>query len=211
MRGADVVKRLLDLILSALAIAILSPGLILIALAIRLESRGGVLFVQERVGRGGRRFNALKFRSMIPGAERTGLGLNVAEGDARITRVGAFLRQWSLDELPQLFNVLAGQMSLVGPRPALVAHAEKYDQRKKRRLEVKPGITGWAQVNGRNALTWKKRIDLDLWYVDHRSFLLDLSILARTVGVVLSREGLYEPNAGLDDEDNVFEEPDDGP
>jgi lipopolysaccharide/colanic/teichoic acid biosynthesis glycosyltransferase len=148
---------------------------------------------------------------MVVGAERTGLGLNVEAGDPRITRVGRFLRAWSLDELPQLWNVLFGEMSLVGPRPALFEQAAKYDATARRRLLVRPGLTGWAQVTGRNALTWSERIARDVWYVDHLSLALDLRILARTLGVVLRREGLYEPEGGAGDAFNRFDDGDGRP
>ena len=199
------VKRLCDLAGAAVLLAVLSPALLAIAWAIRRETPGPALYRQERPGRDGRPFGVLKFRTMVVGADRMGLGLNVAAGDPRITRVGRFLRAWSLDELPQLLNVLAGEMSLVGPRPPLPAQAARYDAAQRRRLLVKPGITGWAQVNGRNALSWAERIARDAWYVDHLSLWLDLRIVARTLGVVLRREGLYEPEGGLDDDFNRFD------
>jgi lipopolysaccharide/colanic/teichoic acid biosynthesis glycosyltransferase len=180
-----------DRVAACLLLVLLAPVLALVAIAIRIEDGGPVLFRQSRAGRNGRLFAVLKFRSMVVDADQRGLGLNVAEGDDRITRVGRHLRDWSLDELPQLINVARGEMSLVGPRPGLAEHATRYDAFQRRRLEVRPGLTGWAQVNGRNALSWEERIALDVWYVDHRSPRLDLSILRRTPGVIIRKEGLF--------------------
>jgi lipopolysaccharide/colanic/teichoic acid biosynthesis glycosyltransferase len=175
-----------------LGIALLSVPFVLIALAIKLDSRGPVFFRQERVGKDGKRFRVWKFRTMIAGAVNRGLGLNVAHDDSRITRVGRVLRNLGLDELPQLLNVLASEMSLVGPRPTLAYQVERYDTFQRRRLEVRPGITSLAVVSGRNALSWEDRIELDVWYIDHWSLWLDLRILAKTLWVVLvKREGLY--------------------
>jgi lipopolysaccharide/colanic/teichoic acid biosynthesis glycosyltransferase len=148
------------------------------------------------VGRDGESFEVLKLRTMVVDAERQGAGFAVTSGDARITRVGDLLRRTSLDELPQLWNVLRGDMSLVGPRPTLRYQVEQYTERQRRRLEVRPGLTGWAQVNGRTSLPWSERIELDVWYVEHRSLALDLQILARTVGVLLRREGVYKGVTG---------------
>ncbi|MCZ7587116.1 MAG: sugar transferase [Deltaproteobacteria bacterium] len=192
--------------LAALAgLVLFSPVFAAVAWRIRGEDGGPVFYAPERVGLAGRPFRMIKFRTMVPNAERRGLGLNVAESDERITRTGAFLRAWSLDELPQLFNVLLGQMRLVGPRPALPDHVARYDAAQRRRLLVRPGLTGWAQVNGRNALTWDEKLRLDAWYVDNRGFFLDLKILLKTLGVVARREGLYEPDAGASDAFNAFE------
>ena len=188
-----VVKHILDWFAAVVLLCFLLPVMLSIAVAILLESGRPVLFVQARVGRQGRSFRAYKFRTMVLGAEQTGLGTTVAAGDDRITRIGAFLRTWSLDELPQLLNVIRGDMSLVGPRPTLEYQVAQYTPSQRRRLEVKPGITGWAQVCGRNALPWAKRIELDVWYVDHFSLVLDVRILFRTIGVWLRREGLYGP------------------
>ena len=157
-----------------------SPLLALAAVAIKVEDGGPVLYRQKRVGRGGTEFELLKLRTMEVGAERRGAGFAVDAGDPRITRVGGLLRRLSLDELPQLWNVVRGEMSLVGPRPTLAYQVERYTPRQRRRLDVKPGITGWAQVNGRARLPWDDRIELDVWYVEHRSTRLDLRILART-------------------------------
>jgi lipopolysaccharide/colanic/teichoic acid biosynthesis glycosyltransferase len=171
-------------------LVVLSPFLILIAVVIKLDSRGPVFYRQDRAGRNGHSFRILKFRSMTVGAEHVGSKMKVERNDARITRVGAPLRRTSLDEIPQLFNVLSGAMSLVGPRPGLPYQAEQYTETQRRRLLVGPGITGWAQVNGRNALDWGQRIELDLEYVDALSFGMDLRILLRTIPAVLSGSGM---------------------
>jgi lipopolysaccharide/colanic/teichoic acid biosynthesis glycosyltransferase len=183
--------RALDLILAALALALLSPLLALAAVLIRLESRGPVLYRQRRVGRGGEPFELWKLRTMVPGAESMGAGIYVVQGDPRITRIGRRLRRFSLDELPNLVNVIRGEMAIVGPRPTVQAQVDRYTERQLRRLEVKPGITGWAQVNGRTSLPWPERIELDVWYVEHRSLWLDLRILAKTVRMLASGRGLY--------------------
>ena len=192
-------KHVMDRLAAAVLLCLLLPVLLLIAGAILLESGRPVLFVQSRVGREGKLFQVFKFRTMVHGAAERGLGTTVAKNDDRITRIGTILRKWSLDELPQLLNVLRGDMSLVGPRPTLEYQVEQYTAFQRRRLEVKPGITGWAQVCGRNALPWAKRIELDVWYVDHFSFRLDARILFRTIGVWLRREGLYGPGGVNDD------------
>ena len=185
------IKRLIDFLTSFIGLAILSPLLGLIAAAIKIDDPGPVFFRQERAGKGGRIFRVFKFRTMVVDAEKKGAGVFVEEEDPRITRMGKFLRHASLDELPQLINVLRGEMSLVGPRPSLPYQVGNYDERQRRRLLVKPGITGWAQVNGRNALTWPERIELDLWYVDNWSLWLDMKILLKTFLVVLGKQGLY--------------------
>ena len=184
-------SRFLDAVLAAALLAITSPLLALAALAIRLESRGPVFYRQLRVGRGGERFELWKLRTMVPGAETMGAGIYVLEGDARITRVGRLLRRFSLDELPNLVNVLRGEMAIVGPRPTVQEQVDRYTDRQRRRLEVKPGITGWAQINGRASLPWPDRIELDVWYVEHRSLRLDLRILARTARMLATGHGLY--------------------
>ena len=173
-------NRAVDVAGSALGLALASPVLAAAAAAIKLEDGGPVLYRQRRVGKDGVDFELLKLRTMVVGAEHQGAGLAVDAGDARITRVGRVLRRLSFDELPQLWNVLRGDMSLVGPRPTLRYQVERYSERQRRRLEVKPGITGWAQVNGRASLPWDERIELDVWYVEHRSPLLELRILGRT-------------------------------
>jgi lipopolysaccharide/colanic/teichoic acid biosynthesis glycosyltransferase len=185
------VSRLLDLVLASLLLAVSSPFLAAAALAIRLESPGPVFYRQRRVGRHGRPFEMWKLRTMVPGAESMGAGIYVLEGDPRITRVGRRLRRFSLDELPNLINVLKGDMAMVGPRPTVQEQVDRYTERQRRRLEVKPGITGWAQVNGRTSLPWPERIELDVWYVEHRSVRLDLRILARTARMLASGHGLY--------------------
>lgn len=193
------VKHALDRVVAGLLLILLSPLLIFLSGVIVLDAGWPPLFIQERVGRNGRLFPMYKFRTMINNAVTQGLGTTVGEADSRITRVGGWLRQWSLDELPQLVNILRGDMSLVGPRPTLDYQVVQYSAFQRRRLEMKPGVTGWAQVNGRNALPWTKRIELDVWYVDHFSLWVDARILCRTVGVFLRREGLYGEGGVNDD------------
>jgi lipopolysaccharide/colanic/teichoic acid biosynthesis glycosyltransferase len=185
------VTRLLDLLIATVALVVLSPVLAVAAVLIRLESPGGVIYRHERIGRHGVPFQLWKLRTMVSGAERMGAGLYIEPGDSRITRVGAVLRRFSLDELPNLVNVLRGEMSVVGPRPTVAVQVERYTPFQRRRLEVKPGITGWAQVNGRASISWPERIELDVWYVDHRSLRLDLQILVRTLRLLVSGQGLY--------------------
>jgi lipopolysaccharide/colanic/teichoic acid biosynthesis glycosyltransferase len=191
-------SRALDLVLAGALLVITSPLLGLAALAIRLESRAPALYRQRRVGMGGEPFDLWKLRTMVPGAEAMGAGIYVLEGDPRITRVGRMLRRLSLDELPNLINVVKGDMALVGPRPTIQEQVDRYTERQRRRLEVKPGITGWAQVNGRVSLPWPERIELDVWYVEHHSPWLDLKILALTVKLLVSGRGLYseDPRQG---------------
>ena len=184
-------SRALDVVLAAVLLVVAAPLLALAALAIRLESRGPVFYRQRRVGRYGRPFELWKLRTMVPGAETMGAGVYVLEGDPRITRIGRLLRRFSFDELPNLLNVLKGDMALVGPRPTVQEQVDRYTERQLRRLEVKPGITGWAQINGRTSLPWPERIELDVWYVEHRSLRLDLRILARTARMLASGRGLY--------------------
>ena len=186
--------RVLDAALAGAGLVVAGPALAAAALAIKLEDGGPVFYRQARVGKDGEEFELLKLRTMIPGAERQGAGYAVNEGDPRITRVGAFLRRTSLDELPQLLNVVRGDMSLIGPRPTLRYQVERYTERQRRRLEVKPGITGWAQIHGRAALPWEDRIELDVWYVEHRSPLVDLKILLRTPFALLG--GTYKGETG---------------
>ena len=173
-------NRAADLAVAGGTLLVASPLLALAALAVKLEDGGPVLYRQTRVGKDGADFELLKLRTMVVGAEAIGAGLAVDRGDPRITRTGRLLRKLSLDELPQLWNVVRGQMSVIGPRPTLRYQVEQYDDRQRHRLDVKPGITGWAQINGRAALPWAERIELDVWYVEHRSPSLDLRILART-------------------------------
>ena len=176
---------------AGLALVLSSPLLLAAVVAIRLESRGPALYSQRRVGRGGKPFELWKLRTMVPGAEAMGAGIYVLEGDARITRVGRLLRRFSLDELPNLVNVLKGDIAIVGPRPTIQEQVNRYTERQLRRLEVRPGITGWAQVNGRASLPWPERIELDVWYVDNRSLPLDLRILLRTARLLATGQGLY--------------------
>jgi lipopolysaccharide/colanic/teichoic acid biosynthesis glycosyltransferase len=189
-------KRALDILIAAVGSALSAPLVALIALAIRLESPGSPIYRQTRAGKQGAPFQIYKLRTMVDGAEFTGAGLAIQSGDARITRVGQILRRFSLDELPNLWNVLRGEMSIVGPRPTVPVQVDQYTDRQRGRLAVKPGITGWAQVNGRAALPWPERIELDLWYVEHRSLALDLRILAMTGRAVLSGQGLYKGKRG---------------
>lgn len=185
------VKRAMDLLVAVVGLILFLPVLALIAVAIKIDSPGPVFFVQQRVGWRGRVFCMLKFRTMIEGAERSGDGVYVAANDPRITRVGKFLRRFSLDELPQLLHVLTGQMSLVGPRPALPYQLQYYSARDAERLRVRPGLTGWSQVSGRNLLSWPERLKKDVWYVENFSLALDLGILLRTPIAWLSGNGLY--------------------
>jgi len=158
---------------------------------VKLDSKGPVFFTQERAGKDGKIFKAFKLRTMVENAEKMGLGYGIAKDDSRITRVGKHLR-WGIDELPQLINVFKGEMSMVGPRPTLIEQVNQYSKEHRRRLEVKPGITGWALINGRNKLTWPERIKLDIWYIDHWSLWLDVKILFRTIWVVIfKKEGIY--------------------
>jgi len=191
-----VIKRALDLLIGGGAALLTAPLVALAALLIRLESPGHPIYRQTRVGKDGVSFEICKLRTMVRGAEFTGAGLAIQEGDDRITRVGAFLRRTSLDELPNLWNVVRGEMSIVGPRPTVQVQVDQYTERQRGRLNVKPGITGWAQVNGRASLPWSERIELDLWYVEHCSLRLDLAILARTVAMVLRGDGLYKGETG---------------
>jgi lipopolysaccharide/colanic/teichoic acid biosynthesis glycosyltransferase len=180
-----------DVVLAAIGLVLAGPFLLAAAVAIKLSSRGPVFYRQQRVGKDGHVFEVLKLRTMRKGADPVGVGTPVLEGDPRVTSVGRLLRRFSLDELPNLVNVLRGEMAIVGPRPTLAAQVDLYTPRQRRRLEVKPGLTGWAQVNGRAGIPWEERIELDVWYVDHRSPLLDLRILARTMRMLASGHGLY--------------------
>jgi lipopolysaccharide/colanic/teichoic acid biosynthesis glycosyltransferase len=188
-------RRAFDVVVAGSALLVASPFLALAVVAIRLESRGKAIYRQRRVGKDGRPFDVLKLRTMVSGAERMGAGLAVSEGDTRITRVGRLLRRTSLDEMPNLVNVLRGEMAIVGPRPTVPVQVDRYTERQRGRLAVKPGITGWAQVNGRTELPWDERIELDLWYIEHRSWRLDLRILWLTVRMVFGGHGLYRGEA----------------
>ena len=194
LRTIGAVNRGLDVAVAGIGLAVASPLLALGALAIRLSGRGPVLYRQTRVGKGGADFELYKLRTMIVGAETQGAGWAVNEGDPRITRAGRVLRKLSLDELPQLWNVVRGDMSIIGPRPTLRYQVDQYDERQRHRLDVKPGITGWAQINGRAKLSWAERIELDLWYVEHRSPLVDLKILLRTPLALFG--GTYKGESG---------------
>jgi lipopolysaccharide/colanic/teichoic acid biosynthesis glycosyltransferase len=192
--GGDALNRLLDAALAGAGLALASPLLAAAALAVKLEDGGPVLYRQKRVGKDGVDFELFKLRTMVVGAETHGAGYAVNRGDARITRVGKVLRRTSLDELPQLWNVVRGDMSLIGPRPTLRYQVERYDDRQRRRLDVKPGLTGWAQIHGRAALSWPERIELDVWYVEHRSPAVDLRILLRTPLALFA--GTYKGDTG---------------
>ena len=189
-------RRLFDVVVAGAALVLASPLLLAAMLAVRLESPGGVIYRQRRVGRGGHEFDVLKLRTMVDGAEHMGAGLAVDEGDSRITRSGALLRRTSVDELPNLLNVLRGEMAIIGPRPTVPSQVAAYTERQRGRLAVKPGITGWAQVNGRASLPWAERIELDLWWIEHRSWRLDLEILRRTAWTVLHGGGTYRGDSG---------------
>ena len=190
MRGFHrAVKRFLDVTASFLGLVLLSPLMLAVSILIKIDSRGPVIFRQKRIGRNGKVFEIYKFRSMCVGAEKTGSGVYSGKGDARVTRIGKILRATSIDELPQLLNILKGEMSFVGPRPPLTYHPWKYEEYtdfQKRMFEVRPGITGWAQVNGRKDVEWHKRIELNVWYVDHMSLLLDIKIMFMTAFKVLT-------------------------
>lgn len=190
MRGFyRAVKRFLDVTASFLGLVLLFPLLLTVSILIKIDSRGPVIFRQKRIGRNGKVFEIYKFRSMCAGAEKTGSGVYSGKGDARVTRIGKILRATSIDELPQLLNILKGEMSFVGPRPPLTYHPWKYEEYtdfQKRMFEVRPGITGWAQVNGRKDVEWHKRIELNVWYVDHMSLLLDIKIMFMTAFKVLT-------------------------
>jgi lipopolysaccharide/colanic/teichoic acid biosynthesis glycosyltransferase len=189
-------KRAMDLVIAGGALALTGPLLAVAALLIRLETHGHALYRQRRVGRDGVPFELFKLRTMVTGAERMGSGLAIDEGDDRITRMGALLRRTSLDELPNLINVLRGEMSVVGPRPTVQVQVDRHSPRQRRRLDALPGLTGWAQVNGRASLPWSERIELDVWYLEHASLRLDLRILARTLRMVLTGHGLYRGETG---------------
>jgi len=189
-------RRAFDVVVAATALMLSAPLLAIAIVAIRLESRGHPIYRQRRVGCEGREFDVLKLRTMVDGAESIGAGLAIDAGDPRITRVGRLLRRTSLDELPNLVNVLRGEMAIVGPRPTVPVQVAQYTERQRRRLAVRPGITGWAQINGRTSLPWSQRIELDLWYIEHRTWRLDLRILLRSARLVLGGEGLYKGTTG---------------
>ncbi len=192
------VKRIFDFIASLFGLIILLPFFIIIAIFIKLDSKGPVFFRQERAGKNGNPFIIYKFRTMVENAENKGAGYFIEKNDSRITKIGSFLRKYSIDEFPQLINVLKGDMSLVGPRPTLMYQIEKYNNLQRQRLKVKPGITGWAQVNGRNDLSWPEKIEYDVWYVKKRNLLLDIKIIFRTFSV-LFEDKIY-PDSSFDDD-----------
>jgi len=182
--------RLVDVTVGSVALLLCSPLLAVGVVAIRLDSRGPAIYRQRRVGKDGRAFEMLKLRTMVQGSDPVGVGTVVARDDPRVTRAGRLLRRFSIDEIPNLVNVLRGEMSIVGPRPTIEAQVADYTPYQRRRLEVRPGITGWAQVKGRAGIPWEERIELDVWYVDHRSLALDLRILGRTFVLLISGQGL---------------------
>ena len=194
-----VIKRLLDVLLSGIALVLLAMPLLIIAVAIKLDSKGPALFRQERIGKDGQPFMIFKFRTMRQGAEAETTHIYVGAENPNITRTGYRLRRWALDELPQLLNVLKGDMSLVGPRPTLRYQVERYDERQKLRLQVKPGLTGWAQVNGRNKLNWTQRMEYDIWYVQNWSLHIDAKILLLTPMAVLKRDFAFAYELEPDD------------
>ena len=189
-------RRAFDVLVAGTALLLSSPVLLAAIVAIRLESAGHPIYRQRRIGKDGRPFDVLKLRTMVQGAEGMGAGMAVNEGDPRITRVGAILRRYSIDELPNLVNVLRGEMAIIGPRPTIPVQVEQYTERQRGRLAMKPGITGWAQVNGRASLPWPERIELDLWYVEHATLLLDLKILWLTARMLVTGHGLYKGETG---------------
>jgi lipopolysaccharide/colanic/teichoic acid biosynthesis glycosyltransferase len=189
-------KRVLDVVIAGLALIPVAPVLAFAAVAIRLESHGHPIYRQRRVGRHGHAFDVIKLRTMVSGAESIGAKLAVDEGDTRITRVGALLRRTSIDELPNILNILRGEMSLVGPRPTLQVQVDQYTDRQRRRLEARPGLTGWAQVNGRASLPWPERIELDIWYLENATLRLDLKILLLSARMAVTGHGLYRGETG---------------
>jgi lipopolysaccharide/colanic/teichoic acid biosynthesis glycosyltransferase len=188
--------RVFDVVVASVALVLSAPIQLAAMIAVRIESHGSPIYRQHRVGKDGEPFEMLKLRTMVSGAEHHGAGMSVNYGDPRITRVGRILRRFSIDELPNLVNVLRGEMSIVGPRPTIQIQVDQYTEEQRRRLDVKPGLTGWAQVNGRASLPWHERIELDLWYVEHRSFLLDMRIIAKTVHMLVAGTGLYKGDKG---------------
>jgi lipopolysaccharide/colanic/teichoic acid biosynthesis glycosyltransferase len=191
-----VTRRAVDVAVSAAALVVTAPVMIAAMVAIRLESPGHPIYRQRRVGKDGAEFDMLKLRTMVSGAERIGSGLAVNEGDTRITRVGRLLRRYSIDELPNLVNVLRGEMSLIGPRPTIQVQVAQYTERQRRRLAIRPGLTGWAQIHGRTSLPWAERIELDLWYIEHRRWRVDVAIVWRTLKMLVNGDGLYKGATG---------------
>jgi len=189
-------RRAVDAVVAAAGLVLTAPVMLAAMLAIRLESPGHPIYRQRRVGKDGAEFDMLKLRTMVSGAEGIGPGLAVNEGDMRITRVGRFLRRWSIDELPNLVNVLRGEMSLIGPRPTIQVQVAQYTERQRGRLAIRPGLTGWAQIHGRTSLPWHERIELDLWYVEHRKLRTDLVIVWQTLRMLANGDGLYKGASG---------------
>jgi len=206
MRFTIIFKYLFDKIVSLIALIILLPLFLVVAVLIKIDSRGPVFFMQERVGKNGKIFKTFKFRTMVVGADEKTKGIYIDKENPYVTRMGKFLRRSGIDELPQVINVLKGDMSFVGPRPTLQYQIKKYNDFQKKRLLMKPGITGWALVNGRNLLTWPERIKLDVWYIEHWSFWLDMKILFKTVWVVARGEGLYPSEEVRQIDENLYKE-----
>lgn len=199
MESNLILKRIFDILISFIALFFLLPLFLIIAILIKLDSAGTVFFRQERVGKNGKLFHPFKFRTMVVGAVNKGLGITVTENDERITKIGKFLRKWGIDEFPQLINILKGEMSLVGPRPTLKYQVEKYSDFQKKRLQVKPGLAGWALIHGRNSLSWDERIKYDIWYIENWSLWLDIKIIFRTFYLIfIKQEGIYGKN-GIND------------
>lgn len=185
-------KKIFDFLGASVSLILLSPLFLITAILIKLDSPGPIFFRYERIGKNGKPFLPFKFRTMVEGAIKEGLGYNIAQNDERITRIGKFLRKWGTDELPQLINVLKGEMSLVGPRPTFRYQVEKYNDFEKRRLLVKPGLAGWALIHGRNSLLWEERIKYDVWYVENWSLWLDFKIILKTIYLIfIKQEGVY--------------------
>jgi len=186
-----IIKRIIDIVISTIMLIIAFPFLVLIGILIKIDTKGPAFFKQKRVGKGEKVFTTYKFRTMVENVKRINSKNKLEKNDPHITIIGKYLR-WGIDELPQLFNVLKGDMSLVGPRPTVPNHVKRYSKWEKRRLEVKPGITGWVIINGRNLLSWPERIKLDIWYIDHWSLWLDFRILIKTIVVIFfTRKGIY--------------------
>ena len=190
------IRRAVDIVVAAIGLLLSAPIMLVAMLVIRLESPGHPIYRQRRVGKDGVEFDMLKLRTMVSGAEHMGAGMAVNEGDTRITRTGKFLRRWSIDELPNFVNVLRGDMSLIGPRPTIQVQVAQYTERQRGRLAIRPGLTGWAQIHGRTALPWDQRIELDLWYVEHRKLKTDLVIVWQTIRMLINGDGLYKGTTG---------------
>lgn len=201
------IKRVLDFIFSLIGLIIISPIMLIVAIAIKIESKGPVIFKQKRLGKDGKEFNIYKFRSMVVGAEKMGSGVYSKKGDSRVTKVGKFIRMTSIDELPQLVNILKGEMSFIGPRPVLTYHPwkyEEYTEEQLKRFQVKPGVTGWAQIHGRKDVEWNKRIKLDVYYVENISFGLDVKIFFKTIyNVILMKDNVNKEETAVNDKQNV--------